>query len=47
VYLWVPTSALLFVTVMSAVTTDDEVLGMAALLGALFAVRLWRALGRS
>ena len=46
-YLWVPTSALLFVTVASTVSTDDEVLGMAALLGALFAVRLWRVLGRS
>ena len=46
-YLWVPTSALLFVTVTSAATTDDEALGMAALLGALFAVRIWRALGRS
>jgi cell shape-determining protein MreD len=47
VYLWIPTSALLFVTVASTVTTDDEVLGLAAVLGALFAVRVWRILGRS
>jgi cell shape-determining protein MreD len=47
VYLWIPTSALLFVTIASAITTDDEVLGLAAVLGALFAVRVWRILGRT
>ena len=46
-YLWIPTSALLFVTVASTVTTDDELLGLAAVLGALFAVRVWRILGRT
>lgn len=45
-YLWIPTSALLFVTVASAITTDDEVLTMAALLGALVGLRVWRMLGR-
>jgi hypothetical protein len=33
------------VTAASAVTTDDEVLTVAALLGALVGVRVWRILG--
>jgi hypothetical protein len=34
------------VTVTSAITTDDEVLTAAALLGALVGLRVWRMLGR-
>jgi hypothetical protein len=33
------------VTVTSAVTTDDEVLTVAAVLGALVGLRVWRMLG--
>jgi hypothetical protein len=33
------------VTVASAITTDDEVLTMAAVLGALVGLRVWRMLG--
>lgn len=44
-FLWIPTSALLFVTIVSAFTTDDELLMTAALLGGLAGAWVWRMLG--